>query len=791
MRREISALLVVAALGAGALAASCGSDDSSIFDGGPDASLADSGGPTDATVQDSNPFGDTGTTTITSLTIQPANPVVQVTITDGVVSTTPITFTALGNGTIAVPASFSLDRGELGALVASTGVFTASGNVSGTGTVTATYQPGTTPDGGPLVATTTVTVEITMSQNGKPQAQADAGADAGGSTLGGNNGVGGNDYGDPVDSTTKTVLDGTPTAPTNAQELGFLYPYDQTVWPQGILAPLLQWQSTHASTTTAVKIHLAEKGFAFDGYYLAPGWVNEPVDQTAWGKALYGNQGDDLEVDLYITDGTTSWGPITEHWKVAHGVLKGTVYYNSYNSRLTGSGNGVVLAIQPGAMAPSLAVPGTDSACHVCHEVSANGSTIFITDANYTTTASYDLTNNGSTIATYTGGTTAPDGTNNTAKFVWSAVYPDGTFAMTEGNYSREGPWYRGNNLNSDLYRRSDGARVTYNSGITETGWTSAVTDAVEPMFSPDGKHIAFNFWGGNGNGTVTAGSGHSLAMMDFDCGQGTLDGGSPTACGGTTYAFSNLRQLYKDSSRYVGWPGFTPDSNGIVFHDTLTVPPTCNDCYTTTWAPNGGSAQAELWYTDLGATPQPVRMNWLNGLDSTSTSYLPTNSYHANDAVLNYEPTVNPIASGGYFWVVFTSRRMYGNVAAGNPYDNGNGTYPIPKKLWVAAVDINPTPGTDPSHPAFYLPGQELDAGNLRGFWVVDPCKPNGNACITGDECCNGFCRQDPEGGGLVCSDNTGGCSQEYESCTSDADCCGNGTLTCINGHCAKKIPN
>jgi len=44
-----------------------------------------------------------------------------------------------------------------------------------------------------------------------------------------------------------------------------------------------------------------------------------------------------------------------------------------------------------------------------------------------------------------------------------------------------------------------------------------------------------------------------------------------------------------------------------------------------------------------------------------------------------------------------------------------------------VAAIDINPTPGTDPSHPAFYLPGQELNAGNLRGFWVVDPCKQNG----------------------------------------------------------------
>ncbi len=754
----------------------CGSDDSSIFDAsGLDAQAFDGGG--DTTVNDSNPFGEAAGP-ITTLTIQPQNAVVPVTITNGVVTTTPITFVALGNGTVQVPASFSINRGELGNMVASTGVFTASGNAAGVGVVTAVYAGATSSDGGPLIAQTNVTVTIAMSQNGKPVSTSDAGADGGGSTLGGNNGVGGNDYGNPVTTSQQTVLDGTATAPANAAELGFLYPYDKTVWPEGVLAPLLQWQTTHQSATTAVKIHLAEKGFTFDGYYAAPGWVNEPIDQSGWSMALYGNQGDVLEVDLYITDGTTNWGPITEHWNVAHGVLKGTVYYNSYNSRLTSASNGAVLAIRPGAMAPTLAVPGTDTTCHVCHEVSGNGGSIFMQDATYSNGASYDLTNSGALIASYSGN--APDGTSNNRKFLWSGVYPDGTFAMTNSTHAREH-----NTLNSDLYVRNTGNKVTYGGGLTETGWTSAVTEAVTPSFSPDGKHLAFNFWAGSGSGGVSARNGHSLDIVDFDCSQGTVDGGAPSACGGTTYAFSNLRELYYDTTRYVGWPGFTPDSNGIVFHNTLTAG-SCGDCEIATWY----GAQAELWYTDHGTTPSPVRMNWLNGLDGTSTSYLPTNTNHTADTKLNYEPTVNPIPSGGYFWVVFTSRRMYGNVAAGNAYDNGDGTYPIPKKLWVAAIDINPTAGTDPSHPAFYLPGQELNAGNLRGYWVVDPCKSNGNTCNTGDECCNGFCRQDPEGGALVCGDNPGGCAQEFEACNTAGDCCGT-TLTCINGHCAQKIPN
>jgi hypothetical protein len=761
-RRAISIAVTAVVLGFSACLFQCGGGGGDGADGG------------DATVDGTNPFGDGGQ--VTSLMINPQNPTVAVTITDGVVATTPITFTATASGGGAVPASFTLDRGELGALGASTGIFTASGNVPGVGTVTATDTAATAPDGGAATASTSLTVTIGMSQNGKP-----AGDGGTGSTLGGNNGVGGNDYGGVVDQPTKAILDGPATTPANASELGFLYPYDQTVWPQGTLAPLLQWQSTHASATTALKIHLAEKGFTFDGYYAAPGWTNEAIDESAWNKALYGNQGDPLEVDVWVTDGKTSWGPITEHWVVARGVLQGTVYYNSYNSYFSGSGNGAVLAIKPGAIAPTLAIPGSNTDCHVCHEVSANGGTLYMMDHTYTTEGSFDLTANGTQIQPYTGGTTAPDGTVNDAKFVWSGVYPDGTFAMTSSTHT-----VVYSTLDSNLYRRSDGAAVTYQSGITETGWSNVVTQAITPSFSPDGHHLAFNFWSGPGDGTTVARNGHSLDMIDFNCGQGLVDGGAASQCGGSTYAFYNLRELYYDANRYMGWPGFTPDSKGIIFHNAVKSGTSgWADDQISTWS----GAEAELWYTDVGTTPQPLRMNALNGLDGSSTSYLPTNSDHPNDTILNYEPTMNPIASGGYYWVVFTSRRMYGNVATGDPWSGYTGA-PIPKKLWVAAIDINPTPGKDPSHPAFYLPGQEINAGNSRGFWVVDPCKANGNSCVTGDECCNGFCRQG-DGGGLVCSNNPGGCSQQYESCTTDADCCGAGALTCVNGHCAQKNPN
>jgi hypothetical protein len=106
-----------------------------------------------------------------------------------------------------------------------------------------------------------------------------------------------------------------------------------------------------------------------------------------------------------------------------------------------------------------------------------------------------------------------------------------------------------------------------------------------------------------------------------------------------------------------------------------------------------------------------------------------------------------------------------------------------------VTAIDIPPKPGADPSHPAFYLPAQELYAGNSRGFWVLDACKAGGERCEGGDECCGGFCSQSTEF--PVCGvrpPNT--CAAEYDACNVNADCCQDEqSQTCIAGRCAVRI--
>lgn len=246
-----------------------------------------------------------------------------------------------------------------------------------------------------------------------------------------------------------------------------------------------------------------------------------------------------------------------------------------------------------------------------------------------------------------------------------------------------------------------------------------------------------------------------------------------------------------------------------------------------TGWSPShvnsSAGALAELWLSNVpdnsSTAATPTRLLALNGLNPDASSYLPedtrpvsppSTAYHRNtgtsfgitqadlcsntgtatavyDHRLNYLPAFNPTESGGFAWVVFTSRRMYGNVAYDNPWDGKpgiscNSDTPPTKKLWVAAIDSTITPGTDPSHPAFYLPGQELGAGNSNGDWVNSPCLAINAACSSNDDCC-GATGSTPTTACRVISAATvpptrqcrtlASCSPPGAACTTTSDCC------------------
>ncbi|AKU99289.1 hypothetical protein AKJ09_05953 [Labilithrix luteola] len=780
-----------------AVQAGCGSDgDGSTFPHpGPDeAGSNEPTGTFDPTGGDGS-ASDADPDALGALILDPPQAEIAVTIVNGTVTVNaPVTFKASYNGQ-QVPATWLFDRGELGA-VDNGGVFTASGKNVGEGIVTARY--------GAREGNAKVKVTITNTQNGGPAGQPTTGG------FGGLGGVGGEPLGVGLSDADVAKLKGTGTAvPTS--ELDFLYPYDKTVWPRGLLPPLVMWETTH-DNAAGVYVKLSQSNFTFEGTYALTKTNNDPatlkrvrIDDAAWAAATSGNQGDDLKLEVKILAGGTVYGPITRTWKVAAGVLKGTVYYNSYDSHFTtatsgGAPIGAVIAIKPRDPNPSLAIESQRGQCHVCHSVSADGSTLWAQDgfedknppSNYARGASYSLTDTTKPRTVYDG---ISDPTQD-RKFVWSAPYPDGSFALASSRFAREA--YTAGD--SKLFKRSDGKE------IPAPTFSNAVQSAVTPAFAPDGRKVVFNFWEGNASAGVAPGAGRTLAVFDFTCG---APAGSTTCAANGPYAFSGLREIYRAPvpadpngvQAYPAWPSFLPDGKAVIFHNTVNHPlcgnwgakpdpdgtytplrDKTNNCQISTWY----SAQGELWIAKDAASQAAVRLDNANGIGG------PKNTLHPDDSRLSYQPTVNPVASGGYYWVVFTSRRMYGNLLTGEPWGakgDGGGKQ---KKLWVAAIDANAgTVVGDPSHPGFYLPGQELEAGNARGFWAVDPCKQNGSSCESGDECCNGFCRDSGNGSGLVCQDKPPGatCVQEFEKCSVDADCC-DPKQKCIAGKCALKAP-
>jgi hypothetical protein len=575
--------------------------------------------------------------------------------------------------------------------------------------------------------------------------------------------VGGEGPGGPVGASDQTILGGTTTADSG---LSWLYPYDKTVWPRGLLAPLLQWNAPR--NYDAVYIHLKETAFEYKGYFskTATPFVHHPIPQAAWDALSYSNQGEAVNVTLVFEAGGVAYGPLSETWKIAQGTLKGTVYYNSYGTNLahnyccTLGGQmfgGATLGIKHGATAPVL-VAGNDQECRVCHSVSADGSRLVTQGENNAISSAYDL-KNGNVETVMSPGD---------SRFAWAALYPNGQFLLSDGAPG-SGVALQGAGWNGDAQLFS----IPAGTSVASTGVPAGLR-AGSPVFSPDGKHVAFNFVAGAGA------DGNSLAMMDYDP---------------TTSAFSNLRVLYTPPAGMVVWPTFLPTDDAVVFELETTNNGrdwggTRASCDTTTSACSNTGAQGKLMWIDV-ATKTAASLDVLNG-----GTYLPTlaSTQHTSDRMLNFEPTVSPLPSGGYAWVIFTSRRLYGNIATINPYWSDPRyhdltTSPTPKKLWAAAIDLNAKPGTDPSHPAFYLPAQELLAGNSRGFWVFDACQANGAACQSGDECCGGYC--EVVDGHPVCAAKPVTCSNEFDRCTMSSDCCGASQgISCIGGVCSQSAP-
>ena len=537
-----------------------------------------------------------------------------------------------------------------------------------------------------------------------------------------------------VPANTQTKLKAAATADAKVM---WAYPYDKTVFPRGLGSTPMMWNNSAAGD--AYYVHLKSPYYELEEFTTADPPSRVSLAGPDWDKFVGSTTG---AADVFVNrwDGANATTLIHHTWTIAPASLRGTVYYWANNT-------GRIMRIKPGASAPddfsNGVVPGGGNGCTMtCHAVSADGSTLVSAGGTYG--GSYDLVANKTKFALGGGYDSA-----QSRQWALPAVSPDGKFVVVDALANQLGA-----PISTGMFSTLDGSPVANNGLPNERMYM--------PAFSPDGSSLVF-VTGTNPNTNYWAATGApgKLRVLDFNPKNNPM--------------FSNERDLVlagaDPTKQLISWPSVAPDGKWSIYSRLNWTDPASNHNLTS-FLPIDG----DLYLADVKNGGNEVK---LANLDGDGYPF----AAGVRDLNKNFEPSIAPVAAGGYFWVVFHSRRTYGNVLTAGP--------DAVKQLWIAAIDQNPKPGVDPSHPAFRLPGQAIDTLNLRGYFALDPCKADGQSCTSGTDCCNGYCDPSPDGGAPVCGPKKG-CANNGDKCDVSADCCGaaSGT-TCINHVCSEPTPN
>jgi hypothetical protein len=572
-------------------------------------------------------------------------------------------------------------------------------------------------------------------------------------------------------------------------ELKLLYPYDGTVFPSGTIAPLVMWTGNPAPD--AVYLHMKSLAFEYKGV-LAPatdGALYLPAGNTFTGNLANLNNVFDAEANKQLAIPQKVWdaaaehslgradtfllevtervngeihGPVSSHITIARGALHGSIYYDTCVSQNRTDAS--VLDILSGFGAQVMRIPrgghaepiSNSSQCVGCHSVSARGSRLVAQRAAALADANAIVAGQPPVYAWSTplGSDGKPDASTATqfgTMGSFGALYPDGSKYLAPAGDAGILPQFA---LKVSPLSASALFDTTTGMVVADTGIPAS---ASMPMFSPDGTVLVFN--------DRMLSDAHGLAVMNYDTHSHKASN------------YKTLQQLEPTGNNRPGWPFMLPDNRAVIFVQTASPDFTSGQA-----DPPGGigtvlknkpTYPSDLYIADV-ATGKTTLLAKAMGFNSpadvaTDTTYLPVEL----DLHRNYFPTVSPVASGGYFWVFFDSTRHFGSLG---------GT----RAVWGAAIDIHPDGSytSDPSHPPFYVPGQEfVNTSHFRAFAALDPCKPDGSQCETGVDCCSGrcsasACSQAPPPEKMTCA-------QRDERCSTVADCCDSSNY-CINGFCA-----
>ncbi len=507
-----------------------------------------------------------------------------------------------------------------------------------------------------------------------------------------------------------------------AREAGVSYPLDQVVMPQNVFPADVQWTRGAAGDLYRVTL---EKPSARLVAYVAFDPSMHWTPETAGWRAVAQTE-PDAPATLRVSRLEASSGELVLGTPVAmrfaRAALTGSVYYwDIARGRIVRIDDGTAVPVEF-MPNPPLDATGT-SRCVGCHSVSNSGRYMAgRLGGGDNIGAVFDLTTDLTAASAPTVWPTTP----STQRWWFSSWSPDDTRMVVAFN-------------DSDALSRQ--LRMVDPFTGAQLPVSGALPSGTHPAWSPDGTKIAYianaNSWGGD----FTSGD---IAILPVT----GLDAVGPTS---VIHAGSSLSGSVPSGSAD-SYPTWAPDASRIAFA-------------------HGTGTRSDRDRSALYAM----------GPDGSGVVRLDRASRGA-DGAYAFQPRFSPFQQGGFFWLSFLSRAPYGNVVTGTARPDRS--VPV-QQIWVTAIRVDAAPGEDPSSVPYWLPGQRTTSQNISAFWAPRACRPDGDACSVGSECCGGDCRPDA-GGALVCSPPPPErCRNDGETCTTDADCCAGMGLSCIGNVC------
>jgi hypothetical protein len=505
------------------------------------------------------------------------------------------------------------------------------------------------------------------------------------------------------------------------------YPEEGTLFPARLAPPLIQWNAGKGDHVAYELILSRGTGFRIVIYTKKTEYQPTKAQWVGLGHTY----GEPIKMELVgkpaIDAAAARFKATARTVTTADAALDGLVHYRSIENF-----NLMRINTRDGSAAvPLLSRAQSQVNCHGCHTAAQDGSRLvfaFWNNFNPTTAISNTwapeplaLDNladpnvpEPSRRATFV--TLDPTGTRMVSLFYQPSL-PNGGMALSDVTPGLAGGIQRLTDLTALAEVTCDSPRLgacAVDDGGNPATLPAKLLPAV-PSWSPDGSRLAYVARSFRADWAYTGGD---LMIMSWDRGKAAFGARTLLAHAGSSI-----------DDRTISYPTWTPDSKWLA---VLQGP------YTERYAVN---SFIHLVDPRTGAMTRLVK----GGADG-----------------LSGHPAFTPFIEGGYYWILFHSIRPYGHKLPQKQTPA--------KQLWVMAVDRNATNGVDASHPAFWLPGQDVSTNNIQGAWTRPPCRPAGISCTTDNDCCDG----------LACVGNAdkkcsprNGCVMPSLPCQTNEDCC------------------